>query len=474
MRFWILALALLPIAHASVPESPRGSAAQFRMVRGCWTIRRIRSTRWRGRHSTAGSTGRRPTSSPISGGVTPKSGYSADALYWEAFARYRVGGEPTTCARPWRGWRTRSAAFPQGRHGWGCARARHRIQGELRGEAEMPPAAECHRQRHRGHRERRWPRPSAGGTREHRPATAGRTRRGRLRRGLRREAGGAQRACCRWTRSAPCRCSPGCWPGATPVRCASGARRSSWSPRSEDDEHRGHPARRGPERSRRRSAGSRRSSGCRRCRARGRWRRWIRSRGCSNDPRAAGQGGLRAVAAARPQGRARRCGPSPSGRTCRGPSARRRSSGWASRRGGGARLSRTLYDRLEDDELKEKVIFGVAQSGEPEDLRWLLGMARDRAEQHRAPQEGASSGLRQGGAGAADLGSLYTAPRRTGSSRSSDLRPVAAQGPGVRWTADGDREEGLRLPRCGRRRSSGWASCTTRGWPACIEQMLNE
>ena len=48
-----------------------------------------------------------------------------------------------------------------------------------------------------------------------------------LRRRRRHQAGRAQRAACRWTTRAPGRSSGGCWPGATPARCACGGRRSS-------------------------------------------------------------------------------------------------------------------------------------------------------------------------------------------------------------------------------------------------------
>lgn len=44
---------------------------------------------------------------------------------------------------------------------------------------------------------------------------------------------------------------------------------------------------------------------------------------------------------------------------------------------GGGEYLRGLYARLDDDELKDKVIFGVAQSGSAEDRRWLLDVAKD-------------------------------------------------------------------------------------------------
>lgn len=75
--------------------------------------------------------------------------------------------------------------------------------------------------------------------------------------------------------------------------------------------------------------------------------------------------------------------------------------------GSGADYLRGLYDRLDDDELKEKVIFGVSQSRRPEDLGWLLGVARNEKSTIELRKK-AIFWCSQGGASAAELGSLYT------------------------------------------------------------------
>ncbi len=75
--------------------------------------------------------------------------------------------------------------------------------------------------------------------------------------------------------------------------------------------------------------------------------------------------------------------------------------------GSGADYLKSLYDRLEDDELKEKVIFGVSQSRRPEDLSWLLGVARNERSSIELRKK-AIFWSSQGGASAADLGAMYT------------------------------------------------------------------
>jgi HEAT repeat protein len=75
---------------------------------------------------------------------------------------------------------------------------------------------------------------------------------------------------------------------------------------------------------------------------------------------------------------------------------------------GGGEYLRGLYARLDDDELKDKVIFGVAQSGKPEDRRWLLDVARD----PKGPVElrkKAIFWLGQSGGSGGELASLYSA-----------------------------------------------------------------
>lgn len=75
---------------------------------------------------------------------------------------------------------------------------------------------------------------------------------------------------------------------------------------------------------------------------------------------------------------------------------------------GGGEYLRGLYARLDDDELKDKVIFGVAQSGKPEDRAWLLDVAKD----PKGPVElrkKAIFWLGQSGGTGSEMASLYGA-----------------------------------------------------------------
>ena len=74
---------------------------------------------------------------------------------------------------------------------------------------------------------------------------------------------------------------------------------------------------------------------------------------------------------------------------------------------GGGEYLRGLYTRLEDDELKDKVIFGIAQSGKPEDRRWLLEVAQD-PKQSVEVRKKAIFWSGQGGTSAEELGRLYS------------------------------------------------------------------
>jgi HEAT repeat protein len=73
---------------------------------------------------------------------------------------------------------------------------------------------------------------------------------------------------------------------------------------------------------------------------------------------------------------------------------------------------RTLYGRLKEESLREKVLFSVSQAGGTENERWLLGIAKDRAQ----PVELRKKALfwaGQSGASLADLTALYaTMPDR--------------------------------------------------------------
>ncbi len=79
---------------------------------------------------------------------------------------------------------------------------------------------------------------------------------------------------------------------------------------------------------------------------------------------------------------------------------------------GGPDYLRTLFARLENDALKEKAIFAIAQSRRPEDQRWLMDMAKD----SRASLDLRKKAIfwsSQGGASAADLDALYRGLKET-------------------------------------------------------------
>lgn len=73
---------------------------------------------------------------------------------------------------------------------------------------------------------------------------------------------------------------------------------------------------------------------------------------------------------------------------------------------GGPAYLRTLFPRLENDELKEKTIFAIAQSKRPEDQRWLIEMAKDGRTSIELRKQ-AIFWSSQSGAGAAELDGLY-------------------------------------------------------------------
>jgi len=53
---------------------------------------------------------------------------------------------------------------------------------------------------------------------------------------------------------------------------------------------------------------------------------------------------------------------------------------WIGQSDGGGAYLRELYASVGSEELKEKVLFGVSQSGEDEDVEWLLDLALDPSE----------------------------------------------------------------------------------------------
>jgi HEAT repeat protein len=73
---------------------------------------------------------------------------------------------------------------------------------------------------------------------------------------------------------------------------------------------------------------------------------------------------------------------------------------------------RALYGRLKEPELRKKVLFSVSQAGGPDNMRWLLGVARDKTQPIELRKQ-ALFWAGQGDAPIADLASLYsTLPER--------------------------------------------------------------
>ncbi len=76
-------------------------------------------------------------------------------------------------------------------------------------------------------------------------------------------------------------------------------------------------------------------------------------------------------------------------------------------RDGGSDYLRALYDRLDDEQLKEKVIFSVSQHHSPENSRWLMDIVRS-AKSSIELRKKALFWSSQSGASAADIGAIYT------------------------------------------------------------------
>jgi HEAT repeat protein len=68
---------------------------------------------------------------------------------------------------------------------------------------------------------------------------------------------------------------------------------------------------------------------------------------------------------------------------------------------------RELFGRIKGEELREKILFSVSQMGGSENTKWLIGVARDRAQPIEVRKQ-ALFWAGQGGAQLADLTSLYT------------------------------------------------------------------
>lgn len=76
-------------------------------------------------------------------------------------------------------------------------------------------------------------------------------------------------------------------------------------------------------------------------------------------------------------------------------------------RGEHSAFLRELFPRLENDELRDKVIFSVAQRRAPENAAWLLDRAKDRQLSPRIRKSALFWASQSGGATVADLGAIY-------------------------------------------------------------------
>jgi HEAT repeat protein len=68
---------------------------------------------------------------------------------------------------------------------------------------------------------------------------------------------------------------------------------------------------------------------------------------------------------------------------------------------------RQLFGRIKGEELRKKILFSVSQMGGAENSKWLIGIARDRTQPVEIRKQ-ALFWAGQGGASLADLGSLYS------------------------------------------------------------------
>ncbi|HEX5387045.1 MAG TPA: HEAT repeat domain-containing protein [Gemmatimonadales bacterium] len=89
--------------------------------------------------------------------------------------------------------------------------------------------------------------------------------------------------------------------------------------------------------------------------------------------------------------------------------ARERAIFWLGQSGSEANTAflRSLYGRLKNEELKKRVLFSVSQTGTPASGKWLVGIARNPAESLESRKQ-ALFWAEQGGASTADLASIYT------------------------------------------------------------------
>jgi len=82
---------------------------------------------------------------------------------------------------------------------------------------------------------------------------------------------------------------------------------------------------------------------------------------------------------------------------------------WLGQRNRGENIGflKELFPRLESDELRDKVIFSVAQRRAPENAAWLLERAKDRQLSPQVRKQALFWASQSGGASVADLGAIY-------------------------------------------------------------------
>jgi hypothetical protein len=312
-------------------------------------------------------------------GRFPRSARAADALYYEAFARYRAGGS--------RNLRAALAALDTQRRRYADAATRAdaaalatRVRGELARGGDAEAAATVADDARAA---------ASACPRGRRGRARGRAQRARP--DGRRPGGARARARARPPRRLLGAAAP---QGRVPAVAAARRRDGRCA------------AARRPERPRPRGARAGRVlavAGAHPARHRRARRHPQRQR----RPGAAREGAVRAVAAGRRARPGRCCATWPPRRAPTRACARRPSSGSASAAPPRTRASCAgLYGQLRDAELKEKVLFSLSQMRGQGNERWLLDVAQDTRES-LAVRKKAIFGAQQAGVGVDQLGALY-------------------------------------------------------------------
>ena len=345
----------------------------------------------------------------------PKSGYAPDALYWQAFALYRVGREPRAArgarraaaparALPRRGHqgrRRRARAADPGRAGAAGRRGRRAaVRSGQREQAAEPPSRPKPPEPpeapeppeppdHRGHMSRhdKDDRCDDDGD-DMKIAAINALIHMDSEQGAADPHEGARAA----------RCGVGLPPAQGGVPHLPGRRRRRG----------GDPARRRPATIRIPRCGSRRSSGSRR------WARSARSARStrSSAPRPTGSSRTRRSSRSRSRTvpEARQSLRTYAERADAPESLREQAIFWIGQSGGKESTAylRELFGRIKGEELRKKILFSVSQMGGAENGKWLVGVARDRTQPIEIRKQ-ALFWAGQGGASMADLASLYSA-----------------------------------------------------------------